>query len=400
MDVLALRSATLAAHQASESERQELLAYNQNVFDHSQIKKCNRFPLEAEPHLAVWKEYAAEAERIGVYDALKPRLVQFQFPILAGISQTADYRAATRQGKSTPGLAAAKGLELKEPDKLQLRIHPTLAGPIPAIVAGNRQDFVALVQALTERNEPQPVPDSMGACMVGGYNNWDRVRRYRQQWSASHPERCSDSDWTEEFQRLVLRKELYQDRFILLSPGPYSNVPASELGLTEGQWRPLSLTVRLEHESTHYVTRRLLGSMRNNLLDETIADYRGIVAAIGCYRADWFLRFMGLENFPAYRQGGRLENYRGDPPLSEGAFKILQALVKTAAENLEAFDRKFSEQLRNSLGEAATLIALTTSTLEELASPGALAGLEAAVRREREGLLESGIRLGERVEIN
>lgn len=74
--------------------------------------------------------------------------------------------------------------------------------------------------------------------------------------------------------------------------------------------------------------------MRNNMRDELIADYQGIVAANGGrYRADWFLRFIGLEAFPEYRQGGRLQNYRGQPPLSDGAFKILQVLVKDAAEN-------------------------------------------------------------------
>ena len=61
----------------------------------------------------------------------------------------------------------------------------------------------------------------------------------------------------------------------------------------------------------------------------------------GHYRADWFLRFMGLESFPDYRTGGRLENYQDESLLSIGAFKILQRLVKVAAENLEYFDRHY-----------------------------------------------------------
>jgi hypothetical protein len=92
---------------------------------------------------------------------------------------------------------------------------------------------------------------------------------------------------------------LYQDRLIILSAGPYSNVTASNLGLTETEWQQLSLKIRLEHESTHYFTRRFFGSMRNNIADELIADYRGIVAALGYYRSDWFLHFVGLESFPA-----------------------------------------------------------------------------------------------------
>jgi hypothetical protein len=52
-----------------------------------------------------------------------------------------------------------------------------------------------------------------------------------------------------------------------------------------------------------YFTRRVFGSMRNNMLDELIADYIGIIEAMGTYQADWFLRFVGLEDFPMVRGG-------------------------------------------------------------------------------------------------
>jgi len=265
-------------------------------------------------------------------------------------------------------MAEATGLVLQQPEKLQLIIHQSMAGPIPVLLTGNRKDFVTLVQALTMRNEPKLVPASMGACIVSGFNNWDRIRSLRQQWDARNSGNCSESSWATEFQRLIPQKELYQDRFIILSNGPYSNVSASDMGLKEPEWQRLSLTIRLEHECTHYFTRRLFDSMRNNMLDELIADYRGIVAATGYYRADWFLRFLGLESFPHYRQGGRLQNYRGQPPLSDGAFRILQALVKAAAENLERFDAEHTDKLRDSNIQPLMLTSLTYLTLEELAS--------------------------------
>lgn len=372
MNNLQLRNNVLAAFGASDSEMIELLAYNQNVFELSQYQ-IPQIPPEPEAHVAAWEEYEQVAQTVGAYTVLKQRLVQFQFPILAGISETEEYRAATRSGKPTNGMARATGLILSEPEKLQIQLHQTLAGAIPVIKAGNRCDFVTLVQALTQRNEPSPVPDSMGACIVSGYNNWDRVNQYRQQWEA----RETGVDWASEFKRLIPRKELYQDRFIILSSGPYSNVAASELGLTESQWRQLSTQIRLEHECTHYFTRRFLGVMRNNLIDELIADYTGIVAALGYYRADWFLHFVGLES-PIYRSGGRLQNYRGEPPLSDGAFRILQALVKSAAENLEYFDQQFIGQQRNLTEQVSILMALTTLTLEELACESGKSILEAA----------------------
>jgi len=167
-------------------------------------------------------------------------------------------------------------------------------------------------------------------------------------------------------QRLIPRKELYQDRFIILSDGPYSAVPAEAIGLTEQEWRRASLIIRREHECAHYFTLRMYSAMRNNILDELIADYMGIVAAAGQYEAHWFLRFLGLENFPHYRRGGRLENYRGAPPLTDGAFRILQVLVKNAAENLEKFDRKHAAALRCPANQRAILTVLTRLTLVKM----------------------------------
>ncbi len=358
---------------ANGEELEELLAYNENVFDTSSLTPPFRFPLAPEPHVATWETYLAEARAIGVFQALKKRLVQLRFPIQEGISQTEAYRSATRQGIPVDSLTEATGLVLTQPEKLQLLIHQSPAGAIPVLIAGNRDDFVLLVQALTKRNEPQPIPASMGACMVGGFNNWDRIHQYRQQWEAKHLDNTTEADWAAEFKRLIPQKELYQDRFMILSQGAYSDISARYVGLSQAEWLRLSLIIRLEHECTHYFTRRLFNSMRNNLIDELIADYRGIAEAKGGYRADWFLRFMGLESFPHYREGGRLQNYRGS--LSEGSFKILQSLVVSAARNLEAFDSK----QKNSINPAAMLTALCSLTLEELASDRADAYLYGAL---------------------
>jgi hypothetical protein len=376
MTSLQLFADTLATYGASESETLELLNYNQNIFTPPQLE--NLHPNHCEPYLTTWKQYVQESHSIGAYATLKPHLVQLQFPIVAGISETPEYRAATRKGESTEQMQMSTGLTLQEPEKLQLYLYPTLAGEIPVIVAANRPDFISLVQALTKRNEPTPIPESMGACIVEGYNNWHRVRQYQQQWLNKNQHQNHQLNWAVEFKKLVQRPELYRDRFILLSKGTYSNVKASELGLDEQQWLELSGKIRLEHECTHYVTRRWFGSMRNNILDELIADYRGIVSAIGNYRADWFLHFVGLEAFPTYRQGGRLENYRGEPPLSPGAFQVLQKLVKTAAENLEKFEQKSQKLARIKSEEIAIFIALTTLRLEELASEQGVSCIETA----------------------
>ncbi|HEY9479898.1 MAG TPA: hypothetical protein VIP79_07395 [Gemmatimonadaceae bacterium] len=367
------RAAVLRSHGARGGEVAELLAYARNMFDLGEAGVLWDYPLPDEPSVAAWERYAAEAAEVGTAECLRRRLVQLQFPIAAGMSSSAAYRAATRRGE--PGVARhADGVALVQPAELRIAVHPTAAGRVPVVVAGAREDFVSLVQALVHRNEPVSVPDSMGACIVAGYNNWDRIAELRAEWAREEGRGCSSESWAQAFRRVVPMTELYQDSFILLSSGPYSAIPASAMGLDEGDWLEKSRTIRLEHECTHYFTRRALGSMRNSLLDELIADYMGIVAAAGRYRAGWFLRFMGLEAFPRYRSGGRLENYRGDPPLTDGAFVVLQSLVRSAAEQLERFDAVRSslagrrEQGRGLVEGARVIVALARLGLETLAS--------------------------------
>ncbi|MDP6959150.1 MAG: hypothetical protein QF645_10115, partial [Planctomycetota bacterium] len=175
--------------------------------------------------------------------------------------------------------------------------------------------------------------------------------------------------WGEEFKRLIQQKELYQDKFILISGGHYSNVSAEEVGLPQDEWQELSLKIRMEHESTHYMTARFFGSVRDCAFEEMVADYTGIVEAVGEFRADWFLRFMGLEDFPQFRETGRLIRYRGTPPLSNEAFTILQKMIVDAAQHIENVDRKFFAKRERGVREKALMFfALSEGCLEEWAS--------------------------------
>ena len=360
------RRRVLKALGADSSERDELLAYNANRFSWETAPSEIVLPLAAEPAVAAWSAYEREAREAGAFAVLREKLVQLHFPIRAGISKSREYRAATRRGVSPEDGGSATGLALEQPNRIELMVHPTAAGPIPLIVAEHRTDFAALVQALSWRNEPVDVPAAQGACVIGGLVNWDRVKTYRRRWERDHP-RAHDGEWSLEFGRLAGRKELYQDRLILLSTTPYSAVPAQELALDDDRWRELSLILRREHECAHYFTRRVLGHMANNALDELIADYAGIHAAAGDYRVDWFLRFVGLEN-PAsdtssggpdesaagrcgqqplrrHRAGARLEIYRADPPLSDRAFGLLGMLLRSAANNLALVSAELDRDL-------------------------------------------------------
>lgn len=358
------RKDVLASFGAEGEVADEILEYNQNHFGQVAID-LSTFPWPDEMFVSTWRQYARATEEAGSILPLAKYLVQLQFPVREGISESDEYIAATRRGFTTEVMQQAAGLSWHAPEKCRIAIHPTAAGHVPVIIAEHRQDFASLVQALTQRNEPKTIPESMGACMVAGYNNWHRLGLLRESFLAS----ASDGgSWAEEFQRIKAQKELYQDRFIILSCGPYSAVPAFALGLREPEWLRLSLAIRRDHECTHYFTRHVLSSMRNNLLDELIADYMGITAAAGRFRSDWLLWFFGLESFPIYRKGARLQNYRGNPPLSDRAFAVLQKLVVAAAANLETFDRLQIPEFQHARWRPALMKVLTQLTVEELAS--------------------------------
>lgn len=343
----------------------ELATYTRNAFRETGIRESRGIlPLPDELLVSTWLRYCDTARELSVFETLKQYLVQFQFPVREGISQHPDYRAATLRGGATDQMALATGLELEAPEALEIFIYQSPAGKIPVVVAPSRADFRSIAQALTTRNEPHSLPDSMGAAMINGLNNWDRIRRLQVDWLHQHPH----GDWNRYFRQYILpNKSLYQDKLILLSKNAYSGIPASALGLPEEQWITHSLAIRLEHECTHFFTLRYFGCMANHMHDELIADYMGITKAVGKFHAEWFLHFIGLEDYPRYRPGGRLENYVGTPPLSSAAFEALTHLLKAAATQVEIFDHLLGPA-HTDLDRTYRLLALAELDLMQIAS--------------------------------
>lgn len=349
---------------------QEQLSFlRENHFDYTHVKSWQELPLPDEPFVGDWEEYIEEIPRFGPLALLSKKLVQLSFPVKEGMSNNSNYQLATRRGVDTLLMPEATGVLLEEPDNIEIYLYQTIAGRIPVIQLSNRKDFETLVRVFSHKNEPVPIPSSMGACIIKGYNNWDRVKKYKNKWH-------SDNGYTEnmnflwelEITNMKSQTELYQDRFLILSDKEYSNVPAEMLGIPGDEWRRLSLVIRREHEATHYCTLRFFGSARNHILDELIADYMGIVAAATRYMANWFLFFMGLENYPAFRSGGRLVNYLKKEELPGVVFEDLKCYVKNAAQNLETFSEKSAPEIYQGEGKYNMLLAMAKMNFIELAS--------------------------------
>lgn len=349
----------------SKATIEELSTYTQNRFTQREADHEALFSLLDEAQTRRWEYYVDAAQQIGVYPLLKRYLIPFQFPIQKGISQSKVYRSATLQGKSTQDKQEATGLVLQAPEQLELTMYQSVAGKIPVLFVPHNQDFVSIIQALGYKNEPKSIPDSMGASIIKGINNWDRISKIKNVWSAAH----LSSKWSQYFREFILpNKALYQDTLIVLSNKPYSGIEAAQLGLGEEEWLRQSLELRLEHECAHYFTLRYLGGMHSNMHDELIADYMGITKVLGYFRPDWFLSFIGLSG-QTYKQGSRLENYLGKAGLSDSAFGTLQNILRAASKQIALFNTQI--QSSNTLVERiAQLLCLSSLTLEEMASPG------------------------------
>ena len=182
-------------------------------------------------------------------------------------------------------------VDLFDPEQVMLGIFDSFAGEIPVICAADTRDFEALVTNIVFKGVRPANIGQTGASFVSGSST----------------------------------------RFIILSKKPYSNVPAAELDLDDADWAERSMLLRLSHECTHFYTKLVYGRAENNLHDELIADFIGMWDAFGFYRAEWFLRFMGVIS----GSGGRLLFYTKDLP--ENVRRAVSRLAEIIACGLESW---------------------------------------------------------------
>lgn len=187
----------------------------------------------------------------------------------------------------------------KDPDSIRVEIYYSFAGKIPVIYLPDKNDFETLVTNLVYKGiRPENISET-GASFAFGKNN----------------------------------------SFIMLSAKPYSNVPASEIGADEKEWAEKSMIIRREHECTHFFTRKVYGISENCLHDEIMADFFGLYEAFGSYKAEYFLRFMGIVG----GSGGRLKFYTEGLP--QRVHNAVAETAVSASAYLEAWS--VSSEFRN-----------------------------------------------------
>jgi hypothetical protein len=319
----------------------------------------SRAPLGNELFVPDWIGCCIDAQRRGPVAALRDMVFELNFPITAGISGTPEYQSLALAGsdrlEDVRKTLTTDGPAWTEPDKIRVFMHDCGAGLLPVIHAATHADFSTLLRAIVHRNEPAAVPASMGSSFINGYCNRARYLRIREALALG-----------------VIAPEardplLWKDKLLLLTSGPYSGVSAAAMGLEDAEWVARSTTLRIHHEACHYLNRRLFPRLKFGLQDELIADFAGLMETTGSFQADEFLLFMGLERFPDYRAGGRLENYpRELGGTAEGTHAVALLLVK-AARRLEAYFSGW-DSARFAINKLRVLAALTWLPLEVLAS--------------------------------
>ena len=189
-------------------------------------------------------------------------------------------------------------IPLQKEEALWVFFTDTLGGRLPVVVTGNHDDFRCIEALLNGHSDLKDWPVTVNA-----------------------------------FTLKTQAEKIRGHRVILLGQAPYSNLAAQRLGLEEEDWLRSSFRLRLVHECAHYETLRLFGDMRNNALDEILADALGQLAAFGGFSAERQRLFFGLETGTG-RCTGRLSFYcRGMFPWDRAA---VYRAVETVLDGIEA----------------------------------------------------------------
>lgn len=358
-----LRRTELLRWGASEDALSPLLEYDTRPYSPMNLPDDLELPLAEEPHVRTWHEYAAVEPGQSLLERLQLYLPHLAIPITEGVSKTEAYANVVRRGRPFHESEFGSVLKLTAPTNLRLEIQAHAVGPLPVISTNQREDFVTLVRALVGRSEPLPIGDSVNAQFVSGMVNWDRMRRYQQEFLARPG--INPVVWPAEMKRVAsYEKWRFQDCFLILCDAAYSGTTAAQMEaqLTDRQWLDASSTLRREHEFVHYFTNRLFGLSRLHLLDELACDWQGLVQSLGEFRGEWLLTFLGLRPDGTIRTGARLTTYTGD--LEGNALETLCKITVAAIQGLENLHQKFFQETP----PIVFLLSILGMSLEQLAS--------------------------------
>ncbi len=266
------------------------------------------------------------------YDALGHLAETYQQLYVAPGENSGDlYKSIVLRGEDAPEKDLSHFIRSKQDS---LAAEDTPAGPVSVLTLHERQDFELFLQIIGNRCMPCEVPVTQGASIFDGLINWVKIRQHKEEYIKKSAQEGIVPDWPAEFRRFTSDKKNYTDALIVLSCGPYSNIPAKRFGFTEDQWLKHSHDIRKFHECTHFICRRMFPQKIDAVWDELVADAVGIHAAFGAFDMEMEEAFLGIQD-GAYI-GGRLQNYASEKcpsELSKTVHRVLQAFCGVFQNN-------------------------------------------------------------------
>lgn len=238
-------------------------------------------------------------------------------PVEKGMSSSEQYKQYVLKGKPAQ-TEELPGFISSEEDSILSFLTPE--GAVEVISLKNRMDFELFLQKLAYRCEPVSIQKEIGAMMIAGVINWEKINRHKREYLEK-----GGIDWNQEFRRFTSDADNFKDRVLILSNGPYSNYPASKAGYSEEDWNRLSADIRMYHECTHYICRKRWPQRKHKVVDEVVADAVGIFAAFGYYRTELALGVLGVSEKGTYT-GGRLSFYVEEEKLNEVCAVVIKCV--------------------------------------------------------------------------
>ena len=171
----------------------------------------------------------------------------------------------------------------------ELRAVDTPAGPVEVLFLEHRCDFETFLQIIGHKSSPDAIARTVGAITYRGLADWVKVADAYLAYVTAGGE-----DWGSEFARLAKQPGAFRSEIVVISEGPYSNVPADETPYAPDEWVHVSREIRLHHECAHVVCRRVMPDDVLPVWDEATADVVGLLAATGRYDAALAARFLGV----------------------------------------------------------------------------------------------------------
>lgn len=214
----------------------------------------------------------------------------------------------------------------------ELWTENTPAGDVEILYLNNREDFENFLRIMANKCSMAEIPPTTGAMTLVGIINWDKITQHKRDYLAS-----GGTNWAAEQKRFTSVKENYTDTMIVISRGQYSGIDEKRAGFSAEEWLDISKKIRIYHECSHVICRRLYPEKKDAVWDEVAADAIGLLGALGTYDTALASAFLGVD-FNGYT-GGRLENYVA--PEKQGEIDKIAVSCRRLMENIQnAYSKK------------------------------------------------------------